>query len=243
MDAIIALSIFLASLVFFSRFFTDANFTGLSGIGIYSKSESFLLSYESENQTFFDIYSNYINDISATPILDEMLTISPYPTNLRFYLLDGNNLKLIANSSSHQFSQALILRRFVVYSDISEEHGFTNATISVQSGAPNTTIQANITITNPGPNNWTNIAVTDIYVEGYEHWNITPALPQNLPDLEQGESATAGFNIEIPAGTTASTYYFNAEIDYNDGSPQDEYPYQTFYIVNYGLVEMEVGLE
>ena len=161
MDAVVALAIFLASLVFFSQFFTDTTFAGLSGVNMYAQSERFLATWEADNTAFFNVYNCTVNGTSPDEIVTQILNTSTYPANLKFYTFNGTELNLIAEKSDYDFEQKLVLRRFVVFKNIDTTWTYGgHVTIYPQLGTSNTTLPFDFTIYNPGPDNWADINLT-----------------------------------------------------------------------------------
>lgn len=244
MDAVIALAIFIASLVFFARFFTDTTFTGISDINIYSQSDNFLATIDGNNSQL-DVYSNYINNNSNDQLLADILSTNSYQANIRFYLYNGSEMEEIASYEPHEFPQKLILRRFIIYSGPIEEPTFSASNVSissVQSGFANSTLVAKLDIYNPGPNNWTGITGSaDVTTMS---WTVTPSF-FNVPNLAPGQSYRTEFNISAPEDAAAGSYVFETSVTYWDGPllMGAGYDNRTFHILRFGIAELEVGLE
>lgn len=240
-DAIVALGIFLSSLFLFSSFFVDTNFSGLAGSNIYAQSEKTLATLDREGSYFFEVYSNYENNLSNKDVMDEMASLSAYPVNLRFYVVANNTKKEIANLTDYSFDQKLVFRRFVIYHNSTEVEHLGNVTkMDIESGVPYSNISANLTVSNPSSDNWTNINLHS-EVSG-EDWSISGT--STALSLNAGESKSFNFTIEVPSNATAGNYLLVENLSYvaNSTSHSEEY-YKSFHVITYGMVEMEVGLE
>jgi len=242
-DAVIALGIFLASLlIFYSFFITEPPF-GLRGAGIYTKTDNYMY-VEEIYEAFSSVINLYQQGDNATAyfLFETIRTQAEYPANMRLYLLEVNGtVSKVYDSSPNTFSDKLIFRRHTVYSIT---RGMPSSGTDVFVSAPTTTVNkttnVSVKVHNPGGASINNVPVSlQIYnfTNNLKSWTVSPP-SQTIPTIAAGANATVYFSVTIPIDAWIDEYYAKAVV----GAPLTQNGTDPFNVARFGLIEMEVGI-
>jgi len=240
MDALIALSIFLLSLILFFSFFKIDPIFGIRGTNIYVKTDSTLFVAEASD-TLSEIFRLYqLGHRDQAQALFNSLEFE-YPTNVELYLLNNTKFDLILKRGENKFIERLQFSRFLVFTiNRSIPHLGMNVNVSAPSSMPGRIIPIKVSIYNPTSSDLVNaqIQLFIFYQDNTQLSWYVENNPRNLT-LPVGVWTNQIFNVSIPSDALSDQYYAKVRVTHpqyiNEGT-------DPFNIISFGLIKAESGL-
>ncbi|MCD6575953.1 MAG: hypothetical protein J7K73_02220 [Nanoarchaeota archaeon] len=237
LDAVLALSIFIAASIGFYQFFSSTTTFGSSGANVYSYVDNYFGAYDN-SEAISKIYKKYQLG-NTTGALDDLKFLADevgYPVNVEVYVWNGTSLNKELEVREHSFDEYFVLRRYLVLT-VTEGLGSQSGNVSVS--APSSLAGRNVSVvvnfsnpTTPGVFNFT------LWVEdcagSQVNWNITPK-SQIVP---VGVSTSVAFNVSVPSDAVVDEYVAVASVEEVGGGFQEE-RYDNFNVFRYGMLVVE----
>jgi hypothetical protein len=243
-DAIIAMSVFLASTYILYSYFSEDPDTALTGSGIYTKTEN-LVRMVDKSELFSSAVNLYQkNDlVGAYAVMGLVHNVSEFATDYSVYLWNGTSLNRILYSEDHDFSQKIVVRKMLVMT-ITQGGPKTGSAVTTEADSSllGTSITVPVTVRNTGGAPLTGLtARIDVYNvdDIVQNWTIVPP-SQSVPDVAPGGLQILNFQVNIPNNAYIDEYYVLANVTGPGFSQTGRDPFNVFA---FGLVEMVVGSE
>jgi len=239
-DSIIALSIFLISLVVFYSYFIEASYFEISGSKIYADANNNLYIHDKgeSHSSAYNLYQK--GDITgALMVLNLTLDDFPYDANLILFKYNGSGFEKVLQLNDYSFDSNFVLRRYLVYTlSRSISKVSNNVEVDAESQVLGENMTVDVSVYNPKDTAMT----VDIKLKIFNHndteevWDVYPT--SKTITINSYETNDTSFEVVIPNNTPVDTYYVKAVVT----GGLSENATDPFNVFDFGLVELEVGI-
>ncbi len=236
-DALLALSIFIAAAIGFYSFFPKSTTFSTSGINIYSFVDNSFFAYDNSEGISLAVREYQKGNITgAEKILSSFISYVDYPVNVEVYILNGSKLSKILEVREHTFDEYFVIRKYLVLTvteNIAKESG--NVSVSAPSSLANKTINITAIVHNPKDTSINVNVSLEIYnsTDSEMSWTISPS--SQTTSVAPGGDSILNFNATIPYNAIIGEYYVKAVVtgDLNENATDP------FNVIRYGLLTVE----
>jgi len=235
-DALLALSIFIAAAIGFYSFFPKATTFSTSGINSYSFVDNSFYAYDSSESISLAVREYQKGNVSgAEEMLNSLINYVGYPVNADIYLLNESGLSKILEVKTQNFEEYFVIRKYLVLTvteNLPKESG--NASVSAPSSLANKTIGVNVTIHNPKS------SPIDVNVSMEVYNSTDDKMPWQISQFQTttinaSKTSTLIFNVTIPPNAIIGEYYAKAIVK----GGLNENATEPFNVIRYGLLTVE----
>ncbi len=230
-DALLALSIFIAASIGFYEFFSQTTTFSSSGANVYTHVDNYISAFDNSEE-LSKIYREYqINSTNALILFTQLMNETDYPTNAEFLVWNGTNFIKIMNVTNYNFDEKFLIRRYLVLS-VTEGLGNKSGNITVRapSSLPGRDILVGVNVHNP-TSSQLNVTLRVEDKDGSNvGWNISPSNYLIVSD------SNLSFNVTIPEDAVVDEYKVIANATGTGFSEED---YDNFNVIKYGMIVVE----
>jgi hypothetical protein len=241
-DALIALSVFLASTFVLYSYFSEDPSAALAGTGLYTKNENLIRMVDKA-----ELFSSTVNlyqkgDVAGTDALMALiLNSSEFPSNLYVYLWNGTALNPVLSDAKYTFTQKVVVRKILVMTiSQSIQKISTNVSVLANSSLAGKNITVPVSVYNPTGAPQAGLTATisarDMS-DAAMPWSITPP-SQSVPVVSPGGTEIVNFLVVIPVNAFLDEYFIAANVT---GPGYSQFARDPFNVFRFGLVEMVSG--